>query len=103
MSTTEIPADLPAGVRLVLLPPKSARQRHAQPEWDVLLDGRRIGRIEQWRVRSATATFYRARAFHPETGKAVELESATDLTERIEKIVAAWHDPDRYVHKSSWE
>lgn len=103
MSSPETVPDLPPGVRLVLLPPKSARQRNAQPEWDVLLDGQRIGRIEQWRARGASATFYRAKALHPETGKVIELESATDLGERVETVLAARDDPARYVHKASWE
>lgn len=103
VSSPDLAQNLPAGVRLVLLPPKSVRQRNAQPEWDVLLNGQRIGRIEQWRARGATSMFYRAKAFHPETGKVIELESATDLGERVERVLAARRDPSRYVHKASWE
>lgn len=103
MSSPETVLVLPPAVRLVLLPPKSVRQRNALPEWDVLLDGQRIGRIEQWRARGASATFYRAKALHPETGKVIELESATDLGERVETVLAARADPARYVHKASWE
>lgn len=103
MSSPETLPDLPSGVRLVLLPPTSVRQRNAQPEWDVLLDGQRIGRIKQWRARGASATFYRAKALHPETGKVIELESATDLGERVERVLAARHDPVQFVHRASWE
>lgn len=103
MSSPEAVPDLPPGERLVLLPPRSVRQRNARPEWDVLLGGQRIGRIEQWRARGAGATFYRAKALHPETGKVIELESATDLGERVERVLAARADPARYVHKASWE
>ena len=103
MSTSEIAGDLPPGISLVKLLPKSARQRNAQPEWDVLCDGKRIGRIEQWRARGASATFYRAKAIHPETGQMIELESSIDRAERVEKILAARNDPARFVHKSSWE
>ena len=95
--------DLPDGVRLRRLPPKSRRSRNAPPEWDVVLDGARIGWIEQWNVRSASSTFYRATAVHPGTGAPIPLESNTDLAERVEKVVAAWKDPARFVRKSSWD
>lgn len=103
MSTPEPAPALPPGVRLDRLLPTSFRQRHAQPEWEVWFDGKRIGRIEQWRARGAASTFYRAKAFHPAAGKVIELESNTDLAERVAKVLAAWRDPERFVHKSSWE
>jgi hypothetical protein len=31
------------------------------------------------------------------------LESNTNLAERMEKVVAAWKDPARFVRKSSWD
>jgi hypothetical protein len=102
MSLSEIP-NLPTGVRLQRLPPKSRRVRNPPPEWEVQLEGERIGQIEQWKVDSASAIFYRATAFHPETGQAIPLESNTDLAERVEKVVEAWRDPTRFLHKASWE
>ena len=102
MPASEIP-QLPDGIRLQPLPPKSRRQRNPPPVWEVQLEGMCIGRISQWRVDSASATFYHATAIHSETGETISLESSTDLTERVEKVLAAWHDPTRFVHKASWE
>ncbi len=102
MSSTETPW-LPAEVELRLLPPKSRRIRNPRPEWQVWLDGRCVGHIDQWSVPSASATFYRATATHPATGAPIALESNADLVERAEKIIAAWHEPERFVHKASWE
>ena len=103
MSTNEAPAQLPHGIQLQLLPPRSARLRNRPPEWEVLLNGKRIGRIEQWSVSSSSSTFYRATAIHPQTGELIPLESNTDFPERVEKVVAAWNNPARFVHRSSWE
>lgn len=102
MSSADTPV-LPAGVELRLLPPKSRRIRNPQPEWQVWLHGRCVGHIEQWKVPSATATFYRATATHPATGAPIPLESNTDLDERVEKIIAAWHTPDQFIHKAPWD
>ena len=78
--------ELPEGVRLERLPPASRRVRFPPPEWAVWLGPDRIGMIEQWRVPSASATFYRATATDPRTGKSIPLESNTDLRERIDKV-----------------
>nr|WP_300146727.1 hypothetical protein [Propionicimonas sp.] len=67
------------------------------------LEGKCIGQIRQWKVDSASATFYDATAIHPETGKPIPLESNTDLAERVEAVLAAWRDPTRFIHKPSWE
>lgn len=98
----ELP-ELPPGVRLLLLPPVSRRTRNHLPRWAVWLGEDQIGLIEQWRVRRASATFYSATGFHRETGKEIRLESSTDLRERVDKVVAAWHDPERFVFKWSWD
>lgn len=96
-------SSLPEGVELRLLPPRSRRVRYPLPEWDVVLRGRRVGVIEQWTVRSSSSTFYRATAFHPDSGAPIRLESSTDLAERVEKVLAAWRDPASFTHKSSWD
>lgn len=103
MSTNETEPWLPPGVELRLLPPRSRRIRNHSPEWEVWLDGEYAGHIEQWRVPSASSTFYRATAIHPSTGKPIPLESDTSCSDRIEKIVAARRDPERFIHKASWE
>jgi hypothetical protein len=95
--------DLPQGVRLQRLAPRSSRARNAHPEWEVWVGTERIGLIQQWRVASASSTFFRATAFHSDTGAPIPLESSTDLGERVEKVIAARHDPDRFIHKASWE
>lgn len=95
--------ELPADVRLDLLPPANRRLKHPPPWWAVWLGSERIGVIEQWRVPSATATFYRATATHPETGKPIPLESSTNLAERVDKVLTAWHDPDRFAYRNSWD
>ena len=96
-------SSLPEGVELRPLPPRSRRIRHPPPEWDVVLRGRRVGVIEQWTVRSSSSTFYRATAFHPDSGAPIRLESSTDLVERVEKVLAAWGDPTSFMPKSSWD
>lgn len=103
MPTNEAKIELPDGVRLQLLPPRSRRIRNHVPEWDVWLGSTRIGRIEQWTVRRSSSIFYRATAIHPDTGVPIRLESNTDLAERVEKVLAAWHDPARFIPKSSWD
>lgn len=103
MSSVEPSLKLPDGVRLERLPPKSRRIRNHLPEWDVRLRSTCVGRIEQWTVRSSSSVFYRATAYHPDTGKSIPLESSTDLGERVAKILAAWHDPERFIHRSSWD
>ncbi len=103
MSANEAAAELPEGVRLQSLPPRSRRIRNHRPEWDVWLGPVRIGRIKQWTVSSSSSVFYRATAVHPSTRAPIPLESNTDLSERVAKVVAAWNDPARFVHKSSWD
>lgn len=88
---------------LQLLPPRSRRQRNLEPEWDVRLGAQRIGHVEQWSVRSSSSIFYRATAFHPDTGQEIPLESSTELDERVAKVLAAWRDPESFVVKNSWE
>lgn len=102
MPANEPAVELPKGVRLQLLPPRSRRIRNHKPEWDSWLGSVRIGRIEQWTVSSSPSVFYRATAVHPSTGVPIPLESNTDLAERFAKVVAAWNDPARFIHKSSW-
>lgn len=103
MSANGAAVELPEGVRLQPLPPRSRRIRNHKPEWDVWLGSVRIGRIEQWTVSSSSSVFYRATAVHPSTGVPLPLESSTDLAERVAKVLAAWNDPARFVHKSSWD
>lgn len=103
MSTSDAVPPLPPGVELRLLPPRSRRIRNHSPEWEVWLDGQRVGHIEQWRVPSASSTFFRATAIHPDNGKPIPLESNTELAERVEKVIAARRDPARFLHKPSWE
>lgn len=101
MST--IDPKLPDGIRVEVLAPRSRRVRNPAPEWVVWIDGERAGRLEQWTVPRASATFYRATAFHPVTGVTIPLESSTEFIEQIEKIAAARRDPGRFVHRSSWD
>lgn len=103
MPTNEVVVKLPKGVRLQLVPPRSRRIQNHVPEWDVRLGSMRIGRIEPWTVRRSSSIFYRATAIHPDTGVPIRLESSTDLAERVEKALAAWHDPARFIPKSSWD
>lgn len=95
--------EVPDGVRLVQLPPVNRRLKNPPPEWAVRLGSAQFGRIEQWRVHSATATFYSATAIHPVSGESNPLESGTDLTERVAKVLSAWRDPDSFVRRYSWE
>jgi len=99
---TELPV-LPPGVQMLELPPLSRRTRNHLPRWAVWLGQDQIGLIEQWRVDSAAATFYRATGFHPVTREEIRLESSTDLRERVDKVVACWHDPVSFVPRWSWD
>jgi hypothetical protein len=69
------------------------------PEWDVIVDGRVVGRIEAWRARGASATFYRATTFDARSGKPIPLESSTDFDERVQKIVDVHEDPDAFLSR----
>lgn len=87
---------LPPGVTLTRAAPRNPRARFADPEWDVWLDGTKIGHIEQWTVRSCSTVFYQATGIHPATGAGVRLESDPDFMGRVELIAMAWRHPDRY-------
>lgn len=102
MTTTPDLPELPPGVTMRLLPPKSTRTRTHLPRWDVWLGSDRIGEIEAWKVDSATATFYRATGFHPHTARSIRLESNTDLRERVDKILKAWLHPDEPIFAQTW-
>ena len=78
-----------------LLP--TGRSRHELPEWDVLVDGKPIGRTQAWRTRGASATFYRASTTDIRNGKPIELESSTDFEERVQKVVDVHADPDAFL------
>lgn len=91
---------LPAGVELRRLPPPH-RRRFAAPEWDVLLDGRTIGRVQQWRTDTATATFYRAAVLHRDGAQEADLGSDTDLADRIATITAVHRDPS-LIAENRW-
>lgn len=93
----------PAGVRLSLLPPANRRLKRPSPQWAVWLGPDRIRVIEQWRASSASATFYRATAIHPGTSKPIPLESRTNLAERVDKVLTAWYDPERFAYRNSWD
>ncbi len=90
---------LPPGVTLTRAAPRNPRARFPPPEWDVWLDGHRIGHIEQWKIRSCITTFYQATGIHPITEKPVRLESDPDFMGRVELIAMAWRFPDRYPRR----
>jgi len=73
-------------------------RQHRLPRWAVHDgDGQQVEWIEQHRIGSASATFFRAIAFHPDTDERVNLESTTDLSERLEQIEKFRQDPERFL------
>lgn len=94
---------LPEGVELRLLPPTSLRIRTHQPEWEVgsidaALAASCNGRSPRPAPPSTTPSVY-----HPRTGEPIPLESSTDLDDRVEKVADCWQNPDKHIHRSSWE
>lgn len=79
-------------------------RRGARPSWWVVLDGQRIGWVEEVYLRGARLPFYRATGFHPLDEGEVVLELSTDFNERVRTIAAfrlnpmtsAQHLPRRY-------
>lgn len=79
--------------KLRLLPQE---RRTSQPRWEVWLAGRRIGWVQEKRLRGARLTFYEAIVPHPVTGKPVSLELHTDREERVNAIVRFSENPKEF-------
>lgn len=68
-------------------------RRTSLPRWEVWLDGRRLGWIQEKHLRGAKNPFFEAIAPHPRTGKPISLELHTDLQERVQALAQFAADP----------
>lgn len=75
------------------MPPE---KRNGPPRWEVWLDGRRLGWIQEKHLRGAKNPFYEAIAPHPRTGKPISLELNIDRAERMRVLVEFSVHPERY-------
>lgn len=74
-----------------LLP--ATRRRSEPPRWEVRVDGKVVGWIDEHHINGATSTFYFAVGIHPGNGKEYRLEGSTDFGERVD-VVRDFHlDP----------
>lgn len=87
------------GLSLRLLLPST---RHSLPVWEISLDGRVIGTVEQLNVGRSTKAFYRAIGIHNQTGERVSLELSTDYDERVEAVHRFWLDPLSCAQHLPW-
>ena len=71
-------------------------RRTSLPRWEVWLDGRRLGWIQEKHLRGAKNPFYEAIAPHPHTGSPVSLEVSTDLEERVQAVLRFAFHPDDF-------
>lgn len=74
----------------------TAGRRNALPRWEVWLDGRRLGWIQEKHLRGAKNPFFEAIVLHPRTGKPLSLELHTDREERVQALVRFAADPDEF-------
>lgn len=70
--------------------------RNALPRWAVLVDGVKLGEIQEKHLSGARLPFYEAIVPHPRTGKPVSLELHTDREERVAAIIRFHSDPDTF-------
>ncbi|MEH1477641.1 beta-ketoacyl synthase [Cutibacterium avidum] len=88
---------LPEGVHLEHISVMTVRARG----WKVLAGDQIIGRLDRW-ITARGMRFYSAIACHPTTGTPIRLEASSDMSERIELILRAWHDPESCTPHSPW-
>jgi hypothetical protein len=75
------------------MPPQ---RRTSLPRWEVWLDGRRLGWIQDKHLRGAKNPFYEAIAPHPRNGKPVSLELHTDRSDRVAALVLFNVQPEAF-------
>ncbi|AZZ42389.1 beta-ketoacyl synthase [Acidipropionibacterium jensenii] len=92
---------LSEGVHLELPATLRVRARGSKMSWTVLAGDQIIGRLDRW-ITGRGLRFYAATAYHPTTGTPIRLEASSDMAERIELILRAWHDPESYTPHSPW-
>jgi hypothetical protein len=78
------------------LRPVPLERRNALPRWEVWLDGRRLGWIQEKHLRGARLQFFQAIAPHPRTGRPISLELHTDRDDRVQVLVEFAEEPERY-------
>lgn len=64
--------------------------------WEVWEAGRRLGWIDEKRLRGARLPFFEAIAPHPRTGQPMSLELNTDRDDRVRVLVEFTEHPDRF-------
>ena len=92
---------LPESVHLEHMSVMTVRARGSKASWKVLAGDQIIGRLDRW-ITARGMRFYSAIAYHPTTGTPIRLEASSDMSERIELILRAWHDPESCTPHSPW-
>lgn len=69
-------------VQVRRLLPESHRASEA-PRWELSIEGRVIGWVEERRLRAATASFYFAIGIEQRSGEQFRLEGSTDFADRV--------------------
>lgn len=72
----------------------------ALPEWDIILEQKKIGEVRQFRVGRSTSVFYNALVLVD--GQLVDLELNIDFDERCDAVLAAHLDPMSNRHVRYW-
>lgn len=70
------------------------------PQWDIILDGKKIGEIHQKRIGRNSSIFFHA--FVLVEGRLVDIELNTDFDDRADRILAAHLDPMSNRHVRYW-
>jgi hypothetical protein len=81
------------------------KRRFDLPEWELSRDGKIVGYLKQWRASRGGVVFFNLTAFHPETGKALDMGSDTKFDARVAKLDSFLADPmpDLWKRMSTWE
>lgn len=66
--------------------------------WEVLFEGKPIGRIRPTRIGRASYPFYEAIGYFPGSGEHVSLELSADLADRCRVLLEFQRSPQTSVH-----
>lgn len=80
------------GVQIRRMLPAS-RRGSERPRWEVSVEWRVIGWIDENTIGRSSVVFYFATGIHPENGKEYRLENSTDFHERVEVLRQFHLDP----------
>lgn len=96
MSGTEIPPEC-LDPRFSVRPiPRVFRSDKIQ--WEISLEGQKIGYLEQVSLGRHNSVFFKAFGYFPGTGEAIALELSPSFEERCQVLASFAADPDSSVH-----